>query len=125
MDRKNSKLQRYLYLASVVILLAGLLSAGLVYYSAADGHNGALSYEVVGGSVYAVSPGESKAYHRDMEMYGGTSGVLIADFNRWLASLWHGKRLAYVLAISAAVISYACYWVGRDLDLFGTDGPER
>ncbi|MFJ2987273.1 hypothetical protein ACIPF8_05365 [Collimonas sp. NPDC087041] len=124
MDRKNSRLQRHLYLASILILLAGLLSAGLVYYSASGGYNRALGYDVVGGNVYSVAQDESKSYRRDMEMYSGTSGLLIADFNGWLASLWHGKRLAYVLAIAAAVISYACFWVARDLDLVGTEGPE-
>lgn len=118
MKSKNANLPRYLYVASVVVLIVGLLSAGVVYYFAADGGNHGLGYNVVGGSAYAA--GESKAYLRDMEMYGGTSGRLIGGFNQWLASLWHGKRLAYVLAISAAVISYVCFWVARDLELFAT-----
>jgi hypothetical protein len=123
MSSKDSKLQRLLYLASVIVLIVGLLSAGLVYYFAADGGNHGLGYEMVGGGAYAA--GESKAYLRDMEMYGGTSGRLIGGLNQWLASLWHGKRLAYVLAISAILISYACFWFARDLDLFGSDGPDN
>ncbi|PFH09956.1 hypothetical protein BCF11_2361 [Collimonas sp. PA-H2] len=122
MDSKNAKLQRYLYRASVLVLLIGLLSAGLVYYHAADGGNHGLGYQVVDGVAYAA--GESKAYVRDMEMYGGTSGRLIAGFNQWLMSLWHGKRLAYVIAIGVALISYACFWFARELELFATDEPE-
>ncbi|MEO6918726.1 MAG: hypothetical protein ABI171_06855 [Collimonas sp.] len=123
MESKNANLPRYLYMASAIILIAGLLIAGLVYYFAADGGNHGLGYSVVGGNAYAA--GESKAYLRDMEMYGGTSGRLIGSFNQWLASLWHGKRLAYVLAIAAAVASYACFWLARELELFGSDGQEN
>ena len=122
MDSKNRKLQRHLYRASVIVLIAGLLGACLAYYFAADGGNHGLGYQVVDGVAYAT--GESKAYVRDMEMYGGTSGRLIAGFNQWLGSLWHGKRLAYVLAIGAALISYACFWFARELELFAADEPE-
>ncbi|MGB7192762.1 MAG: hypothetical protein WBD81_04830 [Collimonas pratensis] len=121
MNKKSADLRHYLHLASAIVLIAGLLGACLVYYFAADGGNHGLGYQVVDGVAYAT--GESKAYVRDMEMYGGTSGRLIAGFNQWLESLWHGKRLAYVLAIGAALVSYACFWFARELELFATDEP--
>ena len=114
MHGKHSHLQLSLYLIAAAVLLVGLLSAGLIYRAAAERESAALSYQVAGGGVYAVDPGDSKAYRRDVELYGGTSGRLIADFNRWLSSLWHGKRLAYVLAILSAGIAYICFSFARD-----------
>ncbi|WP_442783332.1 hypothetical protein [Collimonas fungivorans] len=113
MNGRHAHLQLSLYLIAAAILLVGLLSAGLIYRAAAERESAALSYQVVGGSVYAVDPADSKAYRRDVELYGGTSGRLIADFNRWLSSLWHGKRLAYVLAIFSVGIAYICFSVAR------------
>lgn len=114
MNGKLSNLQLSLYLIAAAVLLVGLLSAGLIYRAAAERESAALSYQVIGGSVYAVDPGDSKAYRRDVELYGGTSGRLIADFNRWLSSLLHGKRLAYLLAILSIGIAYICFSVARD-----------
>ncbi|GAC1334330.1 MAG: hypothetical protein NVS3B11_10330 [Collimonas sp.] len=113
MRNKLSSLQLSLYLIAAAVLLVGLLSAGLIYRTAAEQDKRATSYQIVGGNAYEVAPGDSKAYRRDMQLYGGTSGILIADFNRWLGSLWHGKRLAYVLAIFSVGIAYICCAVAR------------
>jgi hypothetical protein len=113
MRNKLSSLQLSLYLIAAAVLLVGLLSAGLIYRTAAEQENSAIGFQIVGGNAYAVAPGDSKAYRRDMELYGGTSGILIADFNRWLGSLWHGKRLAYVLAVFSVALAYICFSVAR------------
>ena len=113
MHHKFSSLQLSLYMIAAAVLLVGLLSAGLIYRTAAEQENRAASYQIIDGHAYEVAPGDSKAYLRDMELYGGTSGILIANFNRWLGSLWHGKRLAYVLAIFSVAIAYICFSVAR------------
>lgn len=113
MHHKFSSLQLSLYVIAAAVLLVGLLSAGLIYHTAAEQEKRATSYQIVGGNAYEVAPDDSKAYLRDMELFGGTSGILIANFNRWLGSLWHGKRLAYVLAIFSIGIAYICFSVAR------------
>lgn len=114
MRSKHPNLRFSLYLIGAAILLIGLLCAGLIYRAAAQRSNGAIGYEIVGGNTYEVPSGDSKAYRREMELYGGTSGILIADLNRWLGSLWHGKRLAYVLAIFSIGTALICFAVARD-----------
>ncbi|WP_092414928.1 hypothetical protein [Collimonas sp. OK307] len=113
MHHKFSSFQLSLYVIAAAVLLVGLLSAGLIYRTAAEQEHRAGSYQIIDGHAYEVAPGDSKAYLRDMELYGGTSGILIANFNRWLGSLWHGKRLAYLLAIFSVVIAYICFSVAR------------
>ena len=113
MRDKLSSLQLSLYLIAAAVLLAGLLSAGLIYRTAAEQEKGFIGHQIIDGKAYEVAPGDSKAYLRDMELYGGTSGILIAGFNRWLGSLWHGKRLAYVLAIFSVTVAYICFSVAR------------
>jgi hypothetical protein len=126
MRGKLSNLQLSLYLIGAAVLLVGLLSAGLIYRAAAEQLSAASNYQMVDGNAYEVAPGDSKAYRRDAELYGGTSLILIADFNRWLGSLWHGKRLAYVLAIGSIGVALICFSVARDqVPDPPSDQPER
>ena len=38
---------------------------------------------------------------------------LSVEFDQWLASLWHGKALAYTLAVLAAGIAAVCFLVAH------------
>lgn len=125
MHQKFSSLQLSLYLIAAAVLLMGLLSAGLIYRTAAEQENRAAGYRFIGGNAYEVAPDDSKAYLRDMQLYGGTSGILIANFNRWLGSLWHGKRLAYVLAIFSVGTAYICFSVARGQMHGQTENPDK
>ncbi|SDY12285.1 hypothetical protein SAMN04515617_11072 [Collimonas sp. OK242] len=125
MRNRFSSLQLSLYLIAAAVLLVGLLSAGLIYRTSAEQENRAASYQIIGGNAYPVAADDSKAYLRDMELYGGTAGILIADFNRWLGSLWHGKRLAYVLAIFSVGIAYICFSVARGQMPDQPENPDR
>ena len=40
------------------------------------------------------------------------SNVLFDEFNRWFASLWHGRTLAYTIAVLAIAIAVACIRIG-------------
>lgn len=109
MRRTHSAMQIRLYLVGISILLAGLLGGVLVYATAADEKSEAVGYQIVGGDVYAISPDDSKAYRRDEELYGGKAAVLEDELNRWFASLWQGKRLAYTLASLSAAAALVCF----------------
>ena len=112
MGGKNATLQMRLYLIGACILLAGLVSAALVYVTATDHRGDAVSYEMVDGNVYAISPDDSKRYLRDVERYGGKAAVLTDEFSRWFSDLWQGRQLAYTLASVAVVVALACFLAG-------------
>lgn len=105
----NAILRTRLYLIGAIILLAGLGAAVWVYFSAEEGPGDAPGYEMAGERAYAISPGESKAYRHELELYGGKAAVMADDFNRWFESLWRGKSLAYTLVALAAGIASACF----------------
>jgi hypothetical protein len=44
---------------------------------------------------------------------GGMAAVYAARFNRWLAGLWHGRPLAYTVAILSVAIALLCFMVAR------------
>jgi len=75
-------------------LTAGLLAMGLgvatvIYLIAAPKGSNPLGYE----------PQDTKKYLRDLELYGGKVNVLATDFMRWWGGLWHGRNLAYTVAL--------------------------
>lgn len=113
-----------LYLIGACILLAGLASAALVYVTANDGERDAVSYEIVGGNVYAVSPEDSKRYLSDVERYGGKAAVLADEFNRWFSSLWHGRQLAYTLAALSMALAVGFFGVAHASARAAPDPPE-
>jgi len=115
MRGKNSTLQIRLYLIGAFILLTGLVGAALVYQAATDDGGNAVGYEIVGGNVYAITPGDSKSYRHDLELYGGKAAVLADDFNRWFGGLWHGRSLAYTLALLAIGVALACFLAAHHL----------
>ncbi|WP_229678721.1 hypothetical protein [Silvimonas amylolytica] len=86
-------------LAGVLILFAGLIGGGLIYWLADD---------VVDSASSAM---QGRQYTAQMERIGGTSGVLVAQFNDWLGHLWHGKQLGITLGILALLIAVFCFWL--------------
>jgi hypothetical protein len=79
---------------SCAILLVGFASAILIYFAAPGNTSG---YE----------PEDSKQYLRTMELYGGKANVLAADFRIWFSGLWHGKSLAFTVAVLAVLVALA------------------
>ena len=107
-DKKKNqwynKLQTRLYLGSAVIMLAGLGAAAVVYLVAGDTPDGVQGFDIEG----------SRKSLRDLELYGGTSNVLVAEFMAWFGGLWHGQSLAYTIATITVVISGALFYVARN-----------
>ena len=109
MRRKYSTRQIRLFLIGALTLIAGLAASVTVYLTAADDLGDVDGYVFVDGKAYASTLQDSKRYRHDLELFGGKAAVLADDFNRWLASLWHGKRLAILLAVLALGVALAFF----------------
>ena len=55
-------------------------------------------------------PGESRMYVHDMVLYGGKTNLILGEFSEWLGSLWHGKRLAYTVAVLTLLLAALIYY---------------
>jgi hypothetical protein len=49
-----------------------------------------------------------------MEMVGGTANLVASDITDWLTGLWHGRTLAYTLAVLTVVAAYAFFFITED-----------
>jgi hypothetical protein len=77
---------------------------------------------VISGLIYVFSDDETtdparlitgaKMYQHNLELMGGKGAVYAAWFNEWLANLWHGRQLAYTIAVIGGVIAAACFLLG-------------
>ncbi|VTU25779.1 hypothetical protein [Variovorax sp. PBL-E5] len=112
MPGKFSTPHSRLRLAGVIVLLVGLLAALCVHISAADSPDTKVGgYRIVNGHAYAVPFDSSSGEEQQLERLGGKAAVWTYRFDRWLASLWHGERLACTLAALSAITMLACFHV--------------
>jgi len=101
MPEKRFPLHVRFYLAGIIVLIAGLASAALIFISTADYTGGELEYEIT----------HSKSYEFQLERIGGKSAVLGVELTQWLVSLWHGKRLAFSVAFLSIGFAMICFWL--------------
>jgi hypothetical protein len=103
----NAKLKRRLRLSSLVILVAGLCGAMLIYLLADDIPDDSLGVVIVNGTVYPLATRDSKKYRREVERFGGKVALLFDDFNRWFVERWQGKTLGKTLAWISILVALA------------------
>jgi hypothetical protein len=72
---------------AVLMALAGIAVSAAVYVAQPPDRGNPLGYD----------PMDSKAYLRQLELYGGTANVLSVQLQQWFLGLWHGRSLAYTL----------------------------
>jgi hypothetical protein len=111
MNGESTDPRKILNIISAIILLVGLGSAILIYRTSENVPTGVLGYEQGAGGSYPVLPEDSKKYLRDMELYGGKANVLMDQFRRWFIGLWHGKSLAYTIAVISIFMSLGTFYV--------------
>jgi hypothetical protein len=124
MKWKSIDLRKRLYLLSAIILIAGLASAALIYWTAMNKESSDSGYEVAGGFIYPNNAENSKKYIHDLQLYGGKAAVLSDQFMRWFAGLWQGQTLAFTVAFISVFISFAVFVAANNAPS-GSTSPVR
>jgi hypothetical protein len=88
------------------ILLVGFVSAVVIYFANA-GPGSASDYELE----------RSKLYLHDMEVFGGKANILADEFRNWFDGLWHGRSLAFTVAVISVFTALAYRFVATPLPL--------
>jgi len=92
-----------IHYAGVAILVAGLVSAALIYAFATDDPDAEAAAEIA----------SSRAYQHNLELMGGKFALLSTEFDDWFASLWRGRPLAYTVAVLSIAVAGVCFWVAH------------
>jgi len=103
MNWKRVNRKTRLNLAAAFILLSGLTGSAIIYLNALGFSDTPPEYEFEG----------TKQYVHDLELYGGKANVLATEFGKWFNGLWHGKSLAFTLAIITILISLGLFLVAH------------
>jgi len=114
---KQTPLRSRLRHLGASILFIGLLAAELIYFFAGNNADADAAEEIASG----------RAYEHNLELMGGKFASLSVDFDRWFMSLWHGRPLAYTVAVIAVVIAAGCFLVAHLMSTPSLDerGQER
>ena len=106
-------LQTRLYLSALVVLIAGVCAAVVIWIAAGE-DPGPAAYQivVVDGKSYPIDPGHSKRYVREVQQFGGKAGVLFDELNRWFAGLWRGRSLALTVGWISVFLSVGLFLLG-------------
>jgi hypothetical protein len=118
----NAELRRRLRLGCLIVLVAGLCSAMLIYLLAEDVADDSLGYVVVNGTVYPLATSDSKKYRREIQRFGGKAALVFDDFGRWFAELWQGKTLGKTVAWISILLSLGLHLFANSL---APDAPPR
>jgi hypothetical protein len=108
-------LHAVIYYWGIAILLVGLVAAALIYVFAADDGDTDLAGEIASG----------RMYQHNLELMGGKFAVYANWFNQWFAGLWHGRPLAYTVAVLAVAIALVCLWLDRLTSVPSPSKPEQ
>jgi hypothetical protein len=79
------------------ILVLGFAAAVVIYLTAQPPPENPLGYD----------PLDTKKYLHDLEVYGGKANVIAAQFREWFDGLWHGKQLAFTVAVITVIAAGA------------------
>jgi|CZKI01.1.fsa_nt_gi hypothetical protein len=119
-DRKGkqslTRSQIWLYVMGYVVLVAGSVGSVWVYRRAAQSD-----------ANDAIIPGvyDTKKYQDQLERYGGKANILATEIREWFAGLWHGRHLAYTLAVLAFLIAFMFFYIALFLPDFPPAEDER
>ncbi len=99
--------------AGFLILAIGWIAALMVYLTASENAppDPAADYQLINGQVLRLPLAASKREQMELERLGGSVSVRIVEFDSWIATFLHGKRLAWPLAIVAALLAAGCFYL--------------
>ncbi len=90
----NSRPEARVRLVTRAILAVGFASAVVIYLVNATPPDAAdFEFE------------NSKKYLRELEVYGGKANVMATQFRHWFDGLWHGRSLAFTVAVIAVLLA--------------------
>ena len=97
-----------LNLLAVIVLICGLGSAASIWLAQdrADRQASAGATDIPG----PLSPQDSRRYTHDVELYYGTTGLLMDKWRRWWEAMTHGKPLATTLAVVSLAVAGGCFY---------------
>ena len=97
----------------VIVLIAGISTAGIVYwkgYAAGRVNNQAASAADGEWKDGTIPPEDSKIISRDIELYNGKVGVLMW---KWTEALKRPETLAILMAAGSALVALGCFLAAR------------
>jgi len=97
--QKQRPLHTAIYYWGVGILLIGLTAGLLIYIFTPDDE----------GMDYTRQIASGRMYQHNIAVMGGKFAVYVDQFNLWFGGLWHGRPLAYTVAVLAVAISLVCF----------------
>jgi len=117
MHKETADLKKRLYRSGIVVLVAGLCGAALIYLTAGEAPAGADGYRyvIVDGKSYPIPLRDTKMYVRDLQRFGGKAAVLFDEFNSWFAGLWQGRSLAFTVAWISVFLSLGIFLLAGHL----------
>ena len=95
---------------SGILLLLVCLGCAAWIWQRAEAVQEATGYEVIDGVPYPVHVEDTKAYSRQLEVFGGKSLVLAQAFTRWLTGLGRSRPFAVLLVGLGAAGAVWALW---------------
>jgi MFS family permease len=93
-------------LAAAITSIVGFASAIWIYLTAGAAPGNPLGYD----------PEDSKRYLRDLERYGGKANIVAGEITDWFNGLWHGRRLAFIVACVTVIVAGALLLAAIPMD---------
>jgi hypothetical protein len=92
-----------LRIAGIAIFAVGLIAAALIYVTAPEVDQDEVAYQEMA----------TKQVERQIEMNGGKSLVMAAQFTHWFGGLWRGRNLAASAAFVSVLAALLCAVLAR------------
>ena len=93
-------LKRHLRPAGIIIFAVGFFAAVLIYHAQPPRDE-------------SESDSLSKRDIYQIEKLGGKEDVIGVEMTSWVTGLWHGRRLAYTVAVSLGGWLHRMFFAGR------------
>jgi hypothetical protein len=112
----SSKRRGTLQAVGIVVLVLGLVGAGIIYVI---GQNRAAGQGVNADGGWqdgSLAPADSKSFSHDVQMYNGTAGVLVMKWWNLCDELKRPGSMAIMIATSSAIVACGCFAAAKRND---------